>query len=75
MEVTAEITMGLGDGSIWGTSLVVQWIRICLPVQGTWVQYLMQADSTCRGQLSLSAKTTEAHVPTARAQQQEESLQ
>ena len=35
MEVTAAITVGLGDGSIWGTSLVVQWVRICLPVQGT----------------------------------------
>ena len=29
-----------------GTSLVVQWIRISLPVQGTWVQSLLQEDST-----------------------------
>ena len=21
----------------WGASLVVQWLRICLPMQGTWV--------------------------------------
>ena len=29
------------------TSLVVQWIRMHLPVQGTWVQLLVQEDSTC----------------------------
>ena len=30
-----------------GTSLVVQWIRICLPVPGTWVRSLVQEDFTC----------------------------
>ena len=30
-----------------GTSLVVQWLRICLPVQGTWVQALVWEDPTC----------------------------
>ena len=31
------------------TSLVVQWLRICLPTQGTWVRSLLQEDSTsCR---------------------------
>ena len=25
----------------WGTSLAVQWLRICLPVQGMWVQSLV----------------------------------
>ena len=34
---------------ILGTSLVVQWLRIYLPVQGTWVQYLVWEDPTCRG--------------------------
>ena len=29
------------------TSLVVQWFRICLPVQGTWVQSLVWEDPTC----------------------------
>ena len=29
------------------TSLVVQWIRIHLPVQGTWVVSLIQEDPTC----------------------------
>jgi len=26
---------------------MVQWLRICLPMQGTWVQSLLQEDSTC----------------------------
>ena len=31
-----------------GISLVVQWLRICLPMQGTWVQSLVQElRSTC----------------------------
>ena len=32
-----------------GTSLVVQWLRICLPMQGTRVQALVQEDLTCCG--------------------------
>ena len=31
------------------TSLVVQWLRICLPVQGTQVQPLVQEDSAYHG--------------------------
>ena len=31
------------------TSLVVQWLRICLPMQGTWVRSLVQEDPTCCG--------------------------
>ena len=31
------------------TSLVTQWLRICLPMQGTQVQALVWEDSTCRG--------------------------
>ena len=30
-------------------SLVVQWLGICLPMQGTRVRALGQEDSTCRG--------------------------
>ena len=29
------------------TSLVVQWLRIHLPMQGTWVQSLVWEDPTC----------------------------
>ena len=32
-----------------GVSLVVQWLRICLPMQGTQVSALVQEDPTCRG--------------------------
>ena len=32
-----------------GTSLVAQWLRICLPVQGTRVRALVQEDPTCHG--------------------------
>ena len=32
-----------------GTSLVAQWLRIRLPMQGTQVQALVQEDATCRG--------------------------
>ena len=32
-----------------GASLVVQWLRICLLMQGTWVQALVWEDPTCRG--------------------------
>ena len=28
-------------------SLVVQWLRVCLPVQGTWVRPLVWEDPTC----------------------------
>ena len=49
-----------------GGSLVVQQLRIHLPVQGTWVRSLVQEDSTCCGAakarvpqlLSLHAATT-----------------
>ena len=33
----------------FGTSLVAQWLRICLPMQGTWVRALVWEDPTCRG--------------------------
>ena len=33
---------------IWA-SLVAQWLRICLPMQGTRVQALVWEDPTCRG--------------------------
>ena len=31
------------------TSLVVQWLEICLPIQGTRVLFLLWEDSTCCG--------------------------
>ena len=35
--------------SLWRTSLVVQWLRICLPMQGTRVQSPVREDPTCHG--------------------------
>ena len=32
-----------------GTSLVAKWLRISLPMQGTWVWALVREDPTCRG--------------------------
>ena len=32
-----------------GTSLVAQWLRICLPIEGTLVGSLVGEDPTCRG--------------------------
>ena len=32
-----------------GTSLVAQWLRIRLPMQGIWVQALVREDPTCHG--------------------------
>ena len=32
-----------------GTSLVTQWLRIHLSMQGTWVRSLAWEDPTCRG--------------------------
>ena len=32
-----------------GASLVAQWLRICLPMQGTRVRVLVWEDPTCRG--------------------------
>ena len=67
-------------------SLVAQWLRIRLPMQWTWVRALGREDPTCRRAtkpvrhdywacepqlLSLRATTNEAHVPRARAPQQE----
>ena len=39
--------MLLLNTSLWA-SLVVQWLRVCLPVQGTWVWALVWEDPTCR---------------------------
>ena len=32
-----------------GASMVVQWLSVHLPVQGTWVQSLIWEDLTCPG--------------------------
>ena len=41
------------------TSLMVQWIRVCLPMQGTGVQSPVQENSTCCWAISPCTTTTE----------------
>ena len=41
--------MGTPKNSVVGTSLVVQWLRTHLPIQGTRVRALGQEDPTCHG--------------------------
>ena len=45
-----------------GSSLGVQWIRICLPMQGTQVWSLIWEDSTCRGAAKPVCHNYWAHV-------------
>ena len=33
----------------FGASLVAQWLRVCLPMQGAWVRDPVREDPTCRG--------------------------
>ena len=42
-----------------GISLVAQWLRICLPMQGTRVQALVREDPTCYGATKPVHTTTE----------------
>ena len=58
--------------SMAGSSLVVQWLRIHLPMQGTQVQSLAWEDRTCCGATNLCSETTEAHAFRAHALQQEQ---
>ena len=56
---------------------MVQWLKVCLSMQGTWVQFLVWElrYHMPMGQLSLCTVTTETHSPTACALQQEDSPQ
>ena len=38
-----------GKEVITGAFLVVQWLGICLPMQGTWIRALGQKVPTCHG--------------------------
>ena len=54
-----------------GDSLVVQWLRICLPMQGTRVRALVWKDPTCRGATRPVSHNCWACVTGACAPQQE----
>ena len=48
-EITKESKEEIKKYLETGASLVVQWLRICLPMQGTRVRALVWEDPTCRG--------------------------
>ena len=52
-------------------SLMAQWLRICLPMQGTWVRALVWEDPTCRGATSPVSHNYWACASGACAPQQE----
>ena len=58
-----------------GTSLVVQWLRIHLSMQGTWVWSPVQKIPYAMRQLSSQATASEDHSPRAHALQQEKPQQ
>ena len=90
MYVKVKESLEVEQEEVHRASLVAQWLRIRLPMQGTRVRAPAQEDPTCRGAtkpvchnywacapqlLSPCATTTEACAPRARAPQQEKPLQ
>ena len=55
-----------------GTSLVVQWLAVCLRVLETWVRSLVQKDSTCRRATKPGSKLLKPACPGAHTPQQKE---
>ena len=55
------------------TSVVVQWLRIRLPMQGAPAGSLVQEDPMCHGASKSLCHTTEARAPRARAPPQKKS--
>ena len=47
----------------FAASLVAQWLRIRLPIQGTWVRALAREDPTCHGVTKPVRHNYWAHVP------------
>ena len=47
--VLEQLDIHMQKNECRGTSLVSQWLRICLPMQGTRVRSLVQEDPTCHG--------------------------
>jgi len=49
---------------IWyKASVVIWWLRICLPMQGTWVLFLLWEGQTCHGATKPLDHNYRAHVP------------
>ena len=47
-KLKTRVRADLQKQTFWA-SLVAQWLRICLPMQGTRVRALVWEDTTCRG--------------------------
>ena len=69
INVVERYTLRLGlfvvvlKNGIMGTSLMAQWLRIRLPVQGTWVRMLVQEDPACCRATKPTSHNYWAHVP------------
>ena len=68
---TPTVMVRIKKNQIIGASLVAQWLRICLPIQGNMFKPWSGKISHAAEQLSLCATTTEARALRARAPQQE----
>ena len=55
--------MKIKDKPTFGASLVAQWLRIRLPMQGTWVWALVRSEPTCGGATKPMHHSYWAHVP------------
>ena len=70
--VTATECLGLPETRRGkGASLVAQWLRVCLPMQGTRVRALVWEDPTCRGATGSVSHNYWACASGASAPQQE----
>ena len=49
MKLREHLITSIQKDFLQWTSLLVQWLRIRLPMQGTWVRALVQEDTTCSG--------------------------
>ena len=59
--------LNLKSMTVYGTSLVAQWLRICLPMQGTQVLSLLQEGSTCHKATKPACHNHWAHGSRARS--------
>ena len=59
------ISLSPSNGDLWRTSLPVQWLRICLAMQGTWVRSLVK-ELRSHGATKPERPTTERPRATAR---------
>ena len=58
-----SLALDLDKKQVLGLPWVVQWLRICLSMQGTWIQSLVWEDYTCRGATKPMCHNCWAHTP------------